>query len=456
MSTTEKSYWLKSGLFSFFEKGSVFLFGFGSFFFLVRELTPEAFGAWVVFLATASFIEVGRAGLLQNAVIKYLATCEAKDYGKISSASLFINVSLTLFSVGFLLIFAKGLSHWLNFPELYELFYIYAITTAFLIPMHQFNFIQQANLDFRGIFWSNFTKQGLFFAFVSIYYFGPWQLEILALAKFQVLTAFAGASVSYFFAKPYLKFDRMIDKHWVLTLFHYGKYVFGTNLSAMLYKTIDKFMLSNLSIGATAAVSVYEAAIRVTNLAEVPTFSVASVVFPQGAKQIETGGKPAIKILYEKSVGAILAIIAPFLIFVLLFPEFIIMIIAGEQYIESAGILRFTILYGLFLPFAIQFGTVLDSMGRPKINFLFTVFGAILNVFFNYIFIINYGIVGAAYGTLTTYGVTFVLNQFVLYKILDIKAYRAFPYMIGFYKEGYQMLLVFLQQRSVAKEQKLK
>ena len=450
MASSGKSYWLKSGLFSLFERGSVFLFGFGSFLFLVRVLTKEEFGTWVIFLITSSFIEVARSGLLQNALVKYLTTCQEEEYSVITTASLITNISLSIFSVLLLFAIAEPLSVWQEAPILSTLVKIYACTTLVLIPFQQFNFIQQGNLDFKGIFWSNFTKQGLFFLFIVIFILSGNDLTLVALATAQIFTAAAGAFVSFYFARKYLRFSWSIDWAWVKRLFQFGKYVFGTNLGAMLYKTIDKYMLGSL-IGVSFA-GAYENAVKVTNLAEVPTFSIAAIVFPQGAKQIKSGGRPAIKELYEKSVGAIFAFILPFIIFIFLFPEFVIHTIAGERWSESIPVLQLTILYGLFLPFAIQFGTVLDAMGKPKINFYFTLFGAVLNIILNYIFITRFGLIGAAYGTLTTYVITFVLNQFVLYKILKVKAYKAFGHTLKFYESAYQMSRDFLKQKLVKAE----
>ncbi|MEL6924960.1 MAG: flippase [Bacteroidota bacterium] len=446
---SEKSYWLKSGFFSLFERGSVFLFGLGSFLFLANGLDKADWGTWVIFLVTTSFIEVGRSGLLQNALVKYLTTCEQEEYGVITTASLFTNVVLTALSILLLFAIAEPLALWQDAPILATLVRIYAITTVVLIPLQQFNFIQQGNLDFKGIFWSNFTKQGLFFFFIAITFLSGNMLTLVDLAKAQIGCAVAGAIVSFAFAKRYLQFSRTLDFAWVKKLFSFGKYVFGTNLSAMLYKSIDKYMLGYL-VG-PAFTGAYENAVRVTNLAEVPTFSIAQIVFPQGAKKIKSEGKPALKALYEKSVGAIFAIILPFIIFVFLFPDFIINTIA-PKWTETIPVLRLTILYGLFLPFAIQFGTVLDAMGRPKINFYFTILGAGLNIIFNYLFISKYGLIGAAYGTLTTYSITFLLNQIVLYRVLKVKAWNVFGYMFRFYTNGIQLARDFIRTGEASTE----
>lgn len=409
---------------------------------LFRSLEIEAYGIWALFLATTSLFEVAIIGLVQNALVKFLTTAEGEEYKKINTASLFLNVLLTTSSALFLFLasswIAGMISQLVDISALATMFQFYIITLFLLIPFYQFNYIQQANLDFKGIFWSNFVRKGMFFTFIAILFFGGWEISLFNLVLFQMIGAFSGSVVSYYFARNYLAFSRKVDMVWVKELFNFGKYVFGTNLSTMLYKNIDRLMLGSLLT--EVAVAIYDLAIKITNLIDVPAFSVASVVFPQGAKKAANEGNEAIQVLYEKSVGAILCLILPFILFILLFPELPIAIIGGEKYLDAVPLLRITILFGLFIPFAIQFGTVLDSIGRPKINFYFTLLGMILNVVLNYVFITNFGVIGAAYGTLTTYGITFVLQQAVLYSFFKIKAHRAFAYIPSLYWETYKIL----------------
>ena len=441
---SNRAYWLKSAFFTLFEKGSVFIFGFGSTFILFRALTLQQFGTWELFLALVSFVEVGRVGLLQNALVKYLATSEQQEYGVISTASLVLNIILSALSVLLIVSIAYPLSVYWDAPEIAVLLPIYAITTTLLIPFFQFNFIQQGNFDFKGIFWSNFVRQFLFFSYVCFMYVSGREITLVGLASWQVVTAAVGALTAFIFGRKYLRFSRQLDWRWVRRLFAFGKYVFGTNLSTMLYKSIDKIMLGTLLT--PAAVALYGTAIRITNLADVPTNSIAAIVFPQSAKQMKERGADAIGRLYERSVGAILAFLLPFLLVILIFPEFVIVTIASEKYLGAVPLLRLTILYGLFMPFAVQFGTVLDSIGRPRVNFYFTLLSALMNVVFNYLFITTYGVVGAAYGTLLTYGLMFVVMQTVLRRTMGVQFWRAFPNALMFYREGFKMIRSYLQR----------
>jgi lipopolysaccharide exporter len=443
---SNKSYWLRSGIYTMLERVAALVFGFGSFFFLVRIFSKEAFGVWALFLTVTAFIEVARNGLIQNAQIKFLTSSDKKEHPEIITASLVLNVILTLVSILIILGFANLLGQMWDSPVLEPMLYIYILTTVALIPFSQFNFIQQANFDFKGIFWSNFVRQGLLFGYILVVYWFGFPLNLIYLTVFQAIAGIFGAICAFFFVKRFLTWSTYVNWSWVKRLFHYGKYVFGTNVSSMFFKGMDQMMLGSL-VG-TASVAVYNTAIRISNFVEVPTTSVASMVFPQSAKRATTEGKEAVKYLYEKSVGLILALILPSMLFVLVFPKLIIWIVAGEEYFDAAPVLQVTIIFSLFIPFLRQFGTVLDSINKPKINFYFIVFCAVLNFGFNYWFINMYGIIGAAYGTLTSYSVIFVLNQVILFRELKVNTFRVFFYMKSFYREAYFKVGDLISKRS--------
>ena len=438
----KNSYWLRSGFFTILEKLGVQVFGFGAVFFLFRALSIPDFESWVLYLAIVNILEVGRAGLVQNALIKFLSDDEQRAGGqhqaRINTASLTLNVLVTLAIVAVLLLLSKPAGWLFGSAELPVMLRIYCLTTLLLTPFFQSNFTQQAHLQFSGITWSHMTKQGSLFVFIAVLYFAPTGVTLLKLVWWQVIGAVLASGVSVYFGRRFLRFERGI--HWptVRSLFHYGKFVFGTNLSTMLYKSIDKMMLGALPAAGTGAVAIYEAAIKVTNLVEVPTFSMASMLFPQSARSADN--KAALKQLYEKAVGSILAVLVPGILLVELFAEPIITLIASEKYLPAAPLLRWTILYGLFIPFAIQFGTVLDSMGKPKVNFKITLLSMLLNVLFNFIFINGFGVAGAAYGTLLTYAVTFIIMQRLLYRELDVRFYEAFRHIPRFYRKAFEMI----------------
>lgn len=413
----------------------------------------ETYGVWVLYLMVAAFIEVSRNGLIQSAKIKFLSGATPEDYRKIATASAGLNLMLSSLIAVFLLTASPWLGHLLKAPGLDRLLQIYLLTNLALIPYVQFNFLQQANLSFRGIFVANFIRQGLFFGFIALTVLSGHSLKLENMAWAQCVIAALASGVAWYFARPYLQYSTKLDTLWLGRLFRFGIYSFGTNLSTMLYKTIDRVMLGILlptQAVAMQAVAVFDPAMRITNIMEIPIHAMAAMTFPQSARRMAEEGKEAVKHLYEKSVGTVLAVLLPLCIAVMAFPDLCILIVAGksESFRGAAAVLQVTILYTLFVPYGRQFGIVMDSIGKPKVNFAFVLSGAIANIISNYFFIREFGMIGAAYGTLLTLFLKFVVQQYILYRLLGIRTLRPLYYSWEFARKSFAFGLQVIRNPS--------
>jgi len=130
-----------------------------------------------------------------------------------------------------------------------------------------------------------------------------------------------------------------------------------------------------------------------------------------------------------------------------LLADYIIFIIAGPEYHEAATILRITILYGIFTPFNRQFGTVMDSSGRPQLNFALMLASVFINIISNYLFIQQFGMIGAAYGTLLSYVIVFLVGNTMLTRIFGIEMQQIFHYMFYYYGVAFQFIQKKLKTR---------
>lgn len=435
-----KNHWVKSGALTLLEKGSGLVFALGTAVILLRGLTKEDFAAWGVFLIITYFLEMGRSGLIQNGLVRHLSTRLEKtgDYPAICTASFFLNFSFSIVSNLFLLAATEWICTKWQSPQLYHVLPVWFLTNFVMCFFYHFNFVQQANFEFRGIFWSTFFYRGsLFFWVLACWFFG-WKIELREMAFAMLAGAVVGAAASYFFAKTHLRHSRHLDFQWIRRLADFGKFVLGTNLATMFYKNVDKLMLGTL-LG-PAAFAIYDAAAKITAMVEVPSFSIAQVVFPHSAKRMETDGAAGIKNLYERSVAATLAIILPFVVLSLVFAEPIVWAFAGEQYMDSANVLRLTAFFGLFLPFAVQFGTVLDSTGKPDVNLFYTSITAVLNLILSFVFIKKFELYGAALATLTGYSISFLLMQRYLARTFGVDWWAVFSCLPEVYRMGFGMV----------------
>lgn len=425
------SYWLRSGSYTFLNKIFVTLFGFINFYILIRILSKEDFGAWVLFISVASLLELIKHGFVRNPLIRYLAMSPDSESSIIQTASLFLNAVVGILEVVVLLLCSVYLSEFWDSPELRSLFLIYTVTTSLLVPINHFEVIQQARLQFKGTFVSNFVRHFGLFLFVigSILLGYTIQLDYLAYA--QMASILISGIIAYKFAIPYLHFSKKINWAWFRELRSYGFFTFGTNVSSMVNKSIDSWMLGKLI--SPAAVTILNPALRIANLVEVPTETLTSIMFPKLSEKIAKEGPQSARYLYEKAVGTITAFMIPIVIFFIVFADPVVKFVAGPGFEETVPILQITMLYGLMIPFNRFLGITLDAVGKAKTNFLFVLRNAGINIISNYFFITHFGIIGAAYGTLTTYILVTIINQIYLQIFLKVRLTHIFRHLFESY-----------------------
>ncbi|WP_373514960.1 flippase [Persicitalea sp.] len=443
--TPKGNYWLVSGFLTILQNFSGVFFGFASFYVLVRSLSKSDYGAWVLFMSTIMIMESIRSGLIQSALIRYLAANDPEQHPLILTASTFLSLLITVVCVALNLLFSGYLAALWDSPQLVDLFRVYNIGFILSGVLNLFNYLEQANMSFKGIFITGLVRQVFFFLFVGITYYLNYPVQLIELVWVQVFSVVAATLLAYFFVRDKLRFSRSVSRAWVEKLFGYGKYAFGTFVSSMLSGTLDQMMLGAML--SPAASGAYNIAVRVVNLVDVPTNAMAVIVFPQGARRMAEEGKNAVKYLYEKSVGTTLAILVPMVLFLYFFAEWTIEIIAGGRYADSIPLLKITLLYCVFNPFGRQTGTILESMGKTRLAFFLVLISMITNLGLNFVFIKNIGVMGAAYATLTSSIIGFIIAQIVLKKEVSINWLNTFIYMYRFYPEFFsQYVRPFLRK----------
>ncbi len=412
---------------------------------LVRILDKHSFGIWVLFVATTTIFDMARNGLIQNALIKFLSHSSEEEGHDIVSASFFLSGVLMILCILVNICIAGYLASLWHYPGLVTMFYAYNIVYLFQGILSQFQWIEQARLSFKGILITNTIKQGGLFFYILFCFAFHLKILLMNLIYVQAICAFSGSVVEYFFIKKYLFFSFKINREWVKKLFGYGKYVFGTSISSVLANTINQMMLGALL--SPDAAGVFNVAARITNLVDIPTTALSTIVFPQSAKRFAAEGHEAIKYLYEKSVGTVLAVLIPCLLFLFLFPGFVVGIVAGSNYSDSIPVVKVIALACLFNPFGLLFGTILDSIGKPKVNFIILILFTILKLALNLVMIKAYGVMGAVYATLVADLIVFIAQIIILRKELGVNVLNTFIYAARFYPEFISNYKIFFKRK---------
>ena len=438
---SEKQYWLTSGFFTMMHRGFNFVLGFLGFMLLVRIFSPAEFGIWVLFISITSIIEMGRNGFLQNGLIKFLVNQTLVEEQKIQTAALILNTALTFLLIGLIWLVATPLENVLNATGLASLLKIYSIILPLLI-LHTHNLIlMQAKFDFKAYFVAGIAKSLPFFilVFVGFLYEMPFTLEDLA--WYQNFTFVLAVPVSYFQVRHSFRVQWGWPQIWIKRIFDFGKFVFGTNLISMLTGSLDKFLLGALL--SPVQVAIANTAGRVMNMIEIPVNSIASIAYPKASAAHEQHQLKEVAHIFEKTVGMMLSITLPFFIISLIFADIIILLIAGQEYIDAAPFLRLIAFMAILSPYDRQSGVILDAIGKPSLNMLMVIGTFVYGLGFTWVFIYCFGLYGAAYGLVAAVFITVIIKQFFLQKYIPVRSWKPFVYCIQFYPE----LLRMLQQK---------
>jgi lipopolysaccharide exporter len=409
---------LSSGFYTLLQRVSNLLFGFGGFYLLIRNLNKEDFGTWILLVTVTALLEVARNGLVQNSLIKHLIGASATDSKKIQTAAWMLNIGLTIFSCLFLWLVGPVLGKIWSSPNFGNLCLIYCLTSVVLIPFQQFSYLQQAEMDFKALFWMYFIRQGSFFFYILYFYVNRLSLNLEGLSYALCISSGVSSIGGYFASKRYVSFAIHFDQVWLKKLFHYGKYSLGTNISGMIFGSIDQMMLGSL-VG-PAGVALYSSAFRINNLLEIPVSTAASILFPQASHKANANDLSSVKELYENSVAILLAMLFPVVIIASFLPHWIVKTVAGVSYSDATQLLQVIMIFSLIQPFTRQFGMVMDAIGKPNLNFYSILGAAFGNAILNYVLIPPLGALGAAIATLIAISLSAIVNLIILKTTIEV------------------------------------
>jgi lipopolysaccharide exporter len=320
------------------------------------------------------------------------------------------------------------------------------------VPFNHCEIMLQANFRYQHIFMAYLLRQGLFMiGVILLVYAFPQYLTLVNLAILQIGALFAGTILIFIYCRPLLPKKLLFS--WELTkrILHFGKYVAGTNVFSNISRAADHFVTANAIPNPELGkqyVSYYNAVARINNLVDVPSVAVADVLFPKNVQALETDGIHKVKYYFERMVGSIISIILPASIIIMLLPKLTLLIIAGKQYEEAANILRIVMLIAVLRPFFYQFGTTMDAIGKPQLNFWYNLLLMCINFGFTYAGLYWIGRDGAAYALVAHHIVSLIIVYGVLKKHAHIEMRNVAAYTIGNYKYMFAMARKILSRQS--------
>ncbi|MBL7815571.1 MAG: flippase [Saprospiraceae bacterium] len=403
------------------------------FMLVVRLLTPTDLGEWAMFLTLTSMVEMGRLGLVQNALVHF-STHQPVARPQLASAALVFSLGANVVGLLLLLGLSVGMSDIWQMPGLSHLFWCYAPLSLLQAVLKTLEGLRMADSDFRSLVISYTVFGGFYLVFTLFLPFFTSSVSNLALLAGQFAATILSLGILYFYQKKNWQFGK-IEKQWLRQMFRFGRYGMGTNLCSMLFQRADLFLLS--AFVAPSAVATYNVATRLISYLDFPLNALGLALMPRLSAVHQAQNTEGVARLYEKSVGGLLALTLPMTVGVCLAAPVLVQIVAGQSFLAAAPLIQILALAGLIKPFGRVFGVTLDAIGQPIWNFRMLLLSMVITLIFNVLLIPKAGVWGAAVASSLSVVVTILLGQRLLQRWLDVRLESVVNAVFESYKVTY-------------------
>lgn len=200
---------------------------------------------------------------------------------------------------------------------------------------------------------------------------------------------------------------QLLQKSWFLMI---------GSIAAALYMKIDQVMIKEFMD--ETAVGLYSAAVKLSSIWLFVVVAITQTIFPllvELRKKSRTVFLEKLQLLYNLIIK--IAVVASILYTI--FADYFVVLLFGEAYAESSGILTVYIWSIIFVYLSNgSWGYYLNE-NLEKFASIRLVIGAVINISLNFYFIEWFGLLGAAYATLISYSISGYFINIVFKKTRD-------------------------------------
>ena len=296
----EKKYqgWIHAGFFSGLQKLSVPLSGVVITMVLGHKaLSVEEMGVWGLFLTITAIIEIVRQSLVKTSLVKFINYCKPEEEPFVVGAAFFLNAFITLVTSIILFLFTPWIAEFLHAPALEGMLYVLQIGLLIMIPFSHFEWLMYGKVQFKGLFWVYFYRQGLTLICVFVLYFLFNKINLINLVIIYNAGLLLGSIIAFGYVRVFLKNSFTFSKNWIFRLLHFGKFVFGTNLCSLVFRSADQIMLSPI-LNTVIFNGPQGIAIRFVNLSDLPSQTLGDILFPKSSQKEAIENPALIKYYY--------------------------------------------------------------------------------------------------------------------------------------------------------------
>lgn len=405
--------------------GLVAVFGFFGFLLLVRSLSTDDFGKWVLLITTANFIDMLRFGITRTAIVRFLAGANDEEAKKLVGSNYLINIFSTIIIVVVIIIanllFNEKIQN-SGFSLFFQWFPLLAVIT---IPFNNAQSVLQAKMRFDYILVLRIINVGGFMIFLLInYFYTKYSLQTIVYFYLAInaLTSIIASITNWDGILQFFKASRITNKQ----ILNFGKYSTGTLIGSNLLKSADTFIIGLSPFLGTAGVALYSIPMKLTEIIEIPLRSYAMTAFPGMSKASIEGDNEKVRKIFYTNAGGITLILIPIMIFSFIFADDFVYILGGPEYESTASIFRIFCLYGMLLPVDRFIGVALDSINLPRFNFYKVVYMTMANIIgdllvvFAFIYVaLSFSITGSVFSGKNLSSIINISNNFTIYTVLQ-------------------------------------
>lgn len=301
-----------------------------------RMLGPSSYGTVAATLATLAFFSTAFS-FLGTVVIKFVSSSSEKDNGGLLGWFFEKALIIGLFLFVSILLFSKTLSVFLNF-EIKIIYLIAPTVVVFLLNFILKSFLQGLMRFSNVVFLTNLELFGRLLLGAGLVYLGfdafgaIWAISI---------SSFLGVILGFLFLKD-IKLKRKCQNLKVAKIFKYSIPVFLITVAGNSFMSSDVILAKHYFEAYDAGI--YASLSTLSKIVFYATGPVTAVMFPLISKKYSLN-RPYIKLLTMSAL--MVAFISATVLFIFwLFPELMINILFGKEFLASADKLFY---FGIFV-----------------------------------------------------------------------------------------------------------
>ncbi len=361
---------------SLLSNGATALLGFINLAFIARRFSQNDAGKWFMLLTIYTLLEMLRSGWVQTPFVRYFVVAKSdSERSQLTAAAWQLLLGFTVVLSLVVTVAFYFINH--DATTAYPL--AAKLTVVWLFAALPYQLVQW-QLQAKSLFKKLAVIRLVFplsFALLLLLQ-RQWNLsiEVIALlyAMLQLLAGLVGSLTGWLHFGNWRKNVSTERKK----LSGFGKYSMLTMVTASLLRSSDQFIIA--SFLGPAAVAVYAVPQKLIEAIEIPVRSFASVGVPNATSLWQNEKVQQLRKFFYNQCGMLTMMIIPLLLVLLLFPSYIVNLLGGSKYHQSALVLQIFCLYAVMIPLDRYCGLLLDASNRPHKNTVKVVLMLIVNI----------------------------------------------------------------------------